>query len=248
MERFLVSGHLESGGDDAPSDQGGERGVTFRGAEKRPRQPFGLCRGGAARILRCYGLTSRHRSDHPRPIQLMHIRKNELRLLAAGAMLLLTAACGGGDAEKSSTTPLPEGVSAVAANGRIAMPAGNERACQPASIRRIFRQSAEWNGYWQYGFAEHCPRPQLPADFDFSKEMVVLVAMGPRKSPADSIMVQGTGQVGDSVLIVVRRTTRQDGCAEPEVPSYPRDMVRVPTLNGPTRFVEQHVKLPCPTS
>lgn len=165
-----------------------------------------------------------------------------------GALVLaLLAACGGGDeAEKAPATPLPAGVSPVAADARVALPAGNDRACQPASIRRVFREPAEWNGYWQFGFAEACPDPQLPAGFDFSKEMVVLVAMGPRKSPADSITVQGVGQVGDSVLIVVRRTSRQEGCSEPDVPSYPRDVVRVPLLTGPTKFVEQQVKLPCP--
>lgn len=177
----------------------------------------------------------------------MHIRSNGLRLLAAGAMLVLTAACGGGGEEAAESGPeVPEGVTAVAANGRIPMPPGNDRACQPASIRRTFREPAEWNGYWQYGFAEHCPRPQLPADFDFSREMAVLVAMGPRQSPADSITVIGTRQSGDSVLIMVRRTTRQDPCSEPPVSTYPRDLVRVP-VRGPSRFVEQHVKRPCPS-
>jgi hypothetical protein len=172
-----------------------------------------------------------------------------MRALAAGGVLLL-AACGGGEGEaaKDPGPPLPPGVTAVAQNGRIAMPAGTDRACQPASIRRIFREPAEWNGYWQYGFAETCPRPQLPADFDFSKEMAVLVSMGPRKSAADSIVVVGTGVAGDSVLIVVRRTTLQEGCADPTVTVYPRDLVRVPTAKGPTKFVEQHIKRPCPGS
>jgi len=156
------------------------------------------------------------------------------------------AACGGEGGEAAEGPPLPEGVSPVAAGARIPLPRGEDRTCQPASIRRVFREQSEWNGYWQFGFAEHCPQPQLPAGFDFSRDMAVLVAMGPRTSPADSIMVQGTGAVGDSVLIVVRRVTRQEGCDEPEVPSYPRDLVRVPLASGPTKFVEQHVKLPCP--
>lgn len=181
----------------------------------------------------------------------MHIRISGLRLLAAGAALVLTAACGGGGGEEApgeAVPAVPEGVTAVAANGRIAMPPGTDRACQPASIRRVFRLPAEWNGYWEHGFAAHCPRPVLPADFDFSREMAVLVSMGPRQSPADSIVVQGTRQAGDSVLIVVRRTTRQDPCAEAPVSTYPRDLVRLPTTSGPTKFVEQHVKRPCPGS
>jgi hypothetical protein len=159
--------------------------------------------------------------------------------------LAALAACGG-EAEAPAGPPLPAGVSPVAAEARIATQLGSERACQPASIREVFREPAEWNGYWQFGFAEHCPKPQLPAGFDFTKEMAVLVAMGPRSSPADSIQVQGVGTVGDSVLVVVRRVTRQDGCDEPTVDAYPRDLVRVPLATGPTRFVEQQIKLPCP--
>jgi hypothetical protein len=174
------------------------------------------------------------------------IRVRATRMGAALALLL--AACGGGEEAAETATPLPEGVSAVAADGRIAMPAAQDRICQPSSIRRVFREPSEWNGYWQFGFAERCPKPQLPAGFDFSREMAVLVAMGPRQSPADSITVQGAGLVGDSVLIVVRRVTRQEGCDEPKVQTYPRDLVRLPRAVGPTKFVEQHVKLPCPAA
>ena len=128
----------------------------------------------------------------------------------------------------------------------MAMPAPERPACQPASIRKVFRVDAEWNGYWDHGFAAGCPRPQLPAGFDWSKEMLVLAAMGRRESPADSIQVVGSGVVGDSVLVVLRRTTRAGTCAEPSVRVYPRDLVRIPADARPVRFVEEHRKLPCP--
>jgi hypothetical protein len=170
------------------------------------------------------------------------------RAAATAALLLALAACGSGDeAEESGGTPLPEGVSPLAADARLAMPAPERPACQPASIRKVFRMDAEWNGYWQYGFAQGCPRPQLPAGFDWSREMLILAAMGRRDSPADSIEVRGSGVVGDSVLVVLRRTTRQDGCTEPKVRVYPRDLVRIPADERPVRFVEEHRKLPCPT-
>ncbi|HEV3049434.1 MAG TPA: hypothetical protein VGX50_03960 [Longimicrobium sp.] len=135
----------------------------------------------------------------------------------------------------------------LAAGARVAMPAPERPACQPASIRKVFRVDAEWSGYWDYGFAAGCPRPQLPPGFDWSKEMLVLASMGRRESAVDSIQVVGSGVVGDSVLVVLRRTTRAGSCAEPSVRVYPRDLVRIPTDARPVRFVEEHRKLPCPT-
>jgi hypothetical protein len=120
------------------------------------------------------------------------------RLLAV-ALLLLAAACAGGD-EAPKAADLPAGVSPLAADARMAMPAAERSACQPASTRKVFRMDAEWNGFWEYGFAAGCPRPQLPPGFDWNKEMIILTAMGRRESPADSIQVRGSGVVGDSVL------------------------------------------------
>ena len=170
---------------------------------------------------------------------------------AAALVLVLMAACGGEKGEEGapkSATPLPEGVTVLGADARIPMPPAKDPACQPASIRKVFREAAEWNGYWQYGLAERCPRPALPAGFDWKRENVVWITMGRRDSPSDSITVQGTGVVGDSLLVVVRRVTKQSGCAEPRVPSWPRDLVRVPAASVPARFVEQHVKQPCPAA
>lgn len=168
------------------------------------------------------------------------------RALAFSLLLLLGAACGADAGGKEEGSPLPEGVSPLAADARVTMPAAERPACQPASIRQVFRMDAEWNGYWEYGFAQGCPRPQLPPGFDWSKEMLILAAMGRRDSPADSIEVRGSGVVGDSVLVVLRRTTRQDGCSEAKVRTWPRDLVRIPADKRPVRFVEEHRKLPCP--
>lgn len=171
-------------------------------------------------------------------------RRRSVRSSFAAAVLLALSACGG--EKEPEASPLPAGVSAIAADARIAMPAPGRSACQPASTRKVFRMDAEWNGFWEYGFAAGCPRPQLPAGFDWSREMIVLAAMGKRGSPADSIAVRGSGVVGDSVLVVLRRTSRQDGCAEPTAQVWPRDLVRIPADKRPVRFVEEQRKLPCP--
>lgn len=177
----------------------------------------------------------------------IHTRPSAARLLAFAALLFATTACGGDDAENSEDpgAPLPEGVTALAADARIAMPPPQDPRCQPPSTRKVFRMDAEWEGYWTYGF-EGCPRPALPAGFDWTKEMLVLAAMGRRESAADSITVRGSGVVGDSMLIVLRRTTRQSPCSEAPVRVWPRDLVRIPASDRPAKFVEEHVKLPCP--
>jgi hypothetical protein len=183
----------------------------------------------------------------------IYTRPAAVRLLAFGALLLAAAACGGGGGDdgggggeaEEAGTPLPEGVTAVAAEARIAMPAPEDPRCQPPSTRKVFRMDAEWEGYWTYGF-EGCPRPALPAGFDWNKEMLVLAAMGRRESPADSITVRGSGVVSDSMLVVLRRTTRLAPCSETPVRVWPRDLVRVPASDRPAKFVEEHVKLPCP--
>ena len=165
------------------------------------------------------------------------------RSVAAAALLMALAGCG--SEKEPEASPLPAGVSPLAAGARMAMPAAERSACQPASTRKVFRMDAEWNGFWEYGFAAGCPRPQLPAGFDWSREMIILASMGKRQSPADSIQVRGSGVVGDSVLVVLRRTSRQDGCTEPAVQVYPRDLVRIPADKRPVRFVEEQRKLPC---
>ena len=177
----------------------------------------------------------------------MHSWMNDLRAAGAALAMVMLAACGGEEAEKPAT-PLPAGVSALGADARIPMPPAQDPACQPASIRKVFREASDWNGYWQFGLPGHCPKPALPAGFDWAREHVVFVTMGRRDSPADSIRVQGSGVVGDSMLIVVRRTSRQDGCTEPETQVWPRDLVRVPAATVPAKFAEQQVKLPCPAA
>jgi hypothetical protein len=167
------------------------------------------------------------------------------RALTLAALVPALAACGGGD-EEAKASPLPAGVSPIAAEARMTMPAAERPACQPSSTRKVFRMEAEWNGFWDHAFVAGCPRPQLPAGFDWSKEMIILAAMGRRESPADSIQVRGSGVVGDSVLVVLRRTSRQDGCTESKVRVWPRDLVRIPADQRPVRFVEEQRKLPCP--
>ncbi|HEX5727316.1 MAG TPA: hypothetical protein VFX98_17725 [Longimicrobiaceae bacterium] len=157
--------------------------------------------------------------------------------------LAVLAACGGEDEPESP--PLPPGVEALPAGARIAMPPAREHRCQPPSMRDVFREAPEWNGYWSFGLPEGCPRPELPAGFDFAREMVVFVSMGPRSSPVDSISIVGSGVVNDSVVVYVRRTTRQNGCPTEKAEVYPRDLARIPADTLPVKFLEEHRKLPC---
>lgn len=161
-------------------------------------------------------------------------------IMAALAVLAL-AACGGGSAEEER--PLPEGFTALADDARIAVPDQPEARCNAPSTRIVFRTLVEWQSFWEGGRLG-CEAPALPADLDFTREMVALAAMGRRDASEDRISIDGMRVSGDTTELLVRRTTMQDGCAGTRARLYPRSAVRVP--QGPhVRFAEEQRKLPC---
>lgn len=171
------------------------------------------------------------------------------RPLGALCLLALAAGCTGGDASDPEVPAieLPAGVSPVAADARLVLPPSDDPGCQPGSMRKVFREESDWEGFWTYGLKEGCPRPALPVGFDFGQESVAMVSMGTRESMADSIRVVGVGAVGDSLLVVVDRVVRDDSCPEEAgVRTWPRDLVRFPADTRPVRFVERRRRVPCP--
>lgn len=158
------------------------------------------------------------------------------------AALVLLAACG----EKEPELNLPPGVSALPANAAVAVPPPGDPRCQPASTRIVFRDSTEWNSFWEYMGPGGCPRPPaLPRDFDWRREMIAFAGMGKRTSALDSLAIIGTGVVRDTVIVAVRRTNPGPGCPPGNVVTYPRAAARIPLDRRHVRFVEERRRIPC---
>ncbi|HEX8693133.1 MAG TPA: hypothetical protein VF746_11975 [Longimicrobium sp.] len=173
---------------------------------------------------------------------MLHSRR-PLRLAAALCLALL-AACGGGDAGGAADdAPLPEGFTTLPASARVPVAQAAERRCNSPSSRSVFRQPIEWESFW--GVNPGCTPPALPPGMDWQKEMLVLAAMGKRKSAQERIEIVGRGEKGDTLMVLVRRTTLVAGCPDEGAEVYPVSVVRIPQDERRVRFLEERRRIPC---
>ena len=157
--------------------------------------------------------------------------------VAVPTLVLLLAACGGGsDGDESAAGPMPPGVSALPAAAAIPVPPVGEPRCATPSDRRVIRSQVEWDAFW--GSMEGCPAPQLPAGFDFAREMLAFVSPGPRRPPVEGVAIAGSGVAGDTVLIFAELTVPREGCTAAAGEPYARALARLPADPGPVRFVQ----------
>jgi hypothetical protein len=172
------------------------------------------------------------------------------RPLLALAGVAVLAACGGGEekaadpAAEDFERALPAGFTELPANAQIALPAAARPACGTVSTRIVFRSAFEWESFWR-GNTPDCGVPGVPQSLDWTKEMLAFVALGERKNAEDRVNIVGRRESADSVVVLVRRTTLQEGCRGTPAVSFPRALVRLPRDERAVRFTEEHRKLPC---
>lgn len=112
------------------------------------------------------------------------------------------------------------------------------------SARFVVRDAASWRARWDAINREMQPAPPVPA-VDFSREMVVVAALGRRPSGGWSIVVDSAVWRGDAVEVFVRQLAPGRGCFTTAAISSPVDVVRVPRRDAPVRFREQVVREDC---
>lgn len=165
------------------------------------------------------------------------------RTAAAALAALLVASCKGADRPRAPDPgPLPPGTHALAGGARLPAPAVTG-LCYSPPARVVIRSGQEWDQYW-IRKNRRCDPPPLPR-VDFSKEMLVYASIGKRMSPRDRVSIDGAGVRNDSLIIVVRRTTLQDGCPGIQQATYPQALVKLPIDGRPVRFSEAHIHIPC---
>jgi hypothetical protein len=101
----------------------------------------------------------------------------------------------------------------------------------------------EWEAFWTA--VEGCPARPLPADVDWEKEMVVLASMGKRTSSQEGISIIGSGERGDTLVVLVRRSLLPPQCPDQGEKHYPVAVARFPRNDGRVRFLEERTILPC---
>ena len=112
------------------------------------------------------------------------------------------------------------------------------------SMRVVIADATSWRLYWQRVHARVSPVPPLPA-VDFARDMVILAALGTRRSGGYGVRVDSAYDAGEFVEVVVWRSAPGAGCLVTAAFTQPVDVVRIPSRKVPVRFRERATVEPC---
>ncbi|HTG94293.1 MAG TPA: protease complex subunit PrcB family protein [Pyrinomonadaceae bacterium] len=109
-------------------------------------------------------------------------------------------------------------------------------------LRLVIHSRDEFSDFWKRLTAPVPPGgwvPPLP-EIDFSKDMIVVSAMGSRPSSGYLIFIDGACEVDGQVEVFV--SSVEDGCgAELGIVTYPADAVRLPRSDLPIVFRDTQI-------
>jgi hypothetical protein len=112
------------------------------------------------------------------------------------------------------------------------------------SARIVVRDSATWRETWQTIHRPFIPPPPVPS-IDFSREMVLVAALGARPSEGYEIVFENVREdtVGLEVDILVSEPAR--GCPVAAAMTQPVDLARIAASARAVRFRQRNVVVPC---
>lgn len=114
-----------------------------------------------------------------------------------------------------------------------------------APARLVIRDRSEWQSVWNQMHARSSPQPTLP-EFDFTRSMIVVAAMGSRSSGGYMILLEGANEdATGGVTIRVRSTSPRSNCVVTAAFTEPVDVASMPLHPGPVRFSERSVTTDC---
>lgn len=100
--------------------------------------------------------------------------------------------------------------------------------------RLLIHDADTWEQHWSQIIGDGTPAPAV----DFSREMIVLAAMGMRNTGGYEIEVEGVFEHADGLYVQVRETRAGSSCGVPSVQTAPVMAVAVPLTDGPVYWVE----------
>ncbi|HUP89132.1 MAG TPA: protease complex subunit PrcB family protein [Longimicrobiales bacterium] len=109
--------------------------------------------------------------------------------------------------------------------------------------RTVINNEAAWSALWSQIASEN--GTSAPPRVDFSKEVVVVAAMGERKAAGYEIAITGVQRVLDVLIVDVASTAPGPTCDRSEVITTPLQAVRIPRTDEAVSFHERSVVLSC---
>jgi hypothetical protein len=112
------------------------------------------------------------------------------------------------------------------------------------SARLVVKTADEWSRLWTRIVSNHGPTPPTPA-IDFSKEMLLVAAMGTRATGGYSIEIEAVDRDSSGITASVRSRSPGKSCGTTSALTAPVAIVRVPRSDKPVRFVEENILTNC---
>jgi PrcB C-terminal len=112
------------------------------------------------------------------------------------------------------------------------------------SVRLAVRDAGQWQQVWsaiEHGSSPGTAAPQV----DFTREMVLVAALGTRNSGGFSIYVDSAYQRSDHVEVVIRKVSPGKQCGVTGALTQPVDLARIPASTQPVRFRERSLVHDC---
>ncbi|HEV7595217.1 MAG TPA: protease complex subunit PrcB family protein [Gemmatimonadaceae bacterium] len=159
---------------------------------------------------------------------------------ASFAVLTMGVACSNADITTQPTGPTIPMVRLRAEPYSFASVSGFDK---PARI--VVRDAAAWRALWSQIYVGRAPVPAPPA-IDFSREMVVVVALGSRSTGGYGILlVDASEEAAGGAAITVRSSSPGSSCGVTLAFTQPVDVARLPLRQGSVRFVERSEVFDC---
>ena len=104
--------------------------------------------------------------------------------------------------------------------------------------RIVVRDPILWQALWVQIYRGRSPVPPAPT-FDFSQEMLVVVALGTRSSGGYGILVDGANESENGGTAVTVRSISPKNCVVTAALTQPVDIARLPRREGSVSFIER---------
>ena len=111
------------------------------------------------------------------------------------------------------------------------------------ALRLVIKNRDEFSNFWKRLTARVPPGqwvPPLP-EIDFSKEMIVVAAMGARPTSGYWTIIDGACEVDDQVEVFISNVEDVRCTGQMQVETYPADAVRLPRTDLPIVFRESQI-------
>ena len=111
--------------------------------------------------------------------------------------------------------------------------------------RLVVRDAITWQAVWAQIYRGTSPVPPAPS-IDFSREMVIVAALGTRGSSGFDALIDGATEAdAGGAAIAIRSTSPGAGCASLTVLTQPVDIAWMPRRDGAVTFVERSTVTTC---